>query len=251
MSDRPLTRYDSISAPWRGPAWARIIAHRIDDWVMEPAVHARFGVKLDVWKDERGIDRKAYRRSEYPPEWPPPAPLSLAGKYAWLAALHDRVCTPDKSPGQSGQGRARGSPICQWFKMNTLPEMKYAMIFLALCEQIQTIGDRDRDLVESLLGDVQRDLNDNGLLVADERRRGPLQRKPAIGRRRGRPRVTDAEHKRLVNAWESGNYRTYAACASAVGGSATALSVKQAVQRERARRVAAAREAAAEKKAVK
>lgn len=62
--------------------------------------------------------------------------------------------------------------------------------------------------------------------------RTTLQKTPRA--KRGRPRVNEAEHRRLVAAWGDGHeYPTFAACANALGGGVTRKDVERAVDRER------------------
>lgn len=72
--------------------------------------------------------------------------------------------------------------------------------------------------------------------AATQNRQADSPGKAAGGRKRGRPRVTGAEHTRLVNAWGNGHYPTYQACANALGGGLTAADVRRAVDREKKRR---------------
>lgn len=68
----------------------------------------------------------------------------------------------------------------------------------------------------------------------------PAQRPKKRGRpRKDRPRVESRRHKRIMAAWRSGTYRTYAECADALTGEDDGefkeLDVKQTVDREAAR----------------
>lgn len=54
-------------------------------------------------------------------------------------------------------------------------------------------------------------------------------------RTRGRPRVPESKHRKIVDAWNTHRYRTYADCARELGDEYTANDVELAVEREKKR----------------
>lgn len=135
--------------------------------------------------------------------------MSLAAKYATLAAIHDEVCE-------------RASSIDPWVaSAHDFKCLKESISYTALRDGVAKLTDEDQPRIESMLEDVARDCAAGAAGTSR-------------GRRRGRPSDTDPKNDmRIADAWHTGHHKTYADLERDLG--LQPGDVKRAVDRHRHR----------------
>jgi hypothetical protein len=133
--------------------WLRDVAVRVDELVGHPLAMDRFRQMLRVWKQQHdarrptgtALGRAGVPVQDNPIKLFPTQRMTLAEKYARLAAIHDFICENAK-------------PINPWHAPQSLKKLKPAMSYAVLCRRVTDLDETTRPRIESLLHEVAADV---------------------------------------------------------------------------------------------
>jgi len=140
------------------PQWAEDVATRAAELVADSRVREHFKRMLRDWK----AGRDPHERAGDVELLPRPL-MTLAEKYAALAAIHDATWHDAREPRWK-----RVKPIDPWRshkRDNNLAAMKAGFHYLAMRHRAREVTDGDHKEIEATLRDVEADLRARGLKI--------------------------------------------------------------------------------------